>query len=411
MTIQTGGALLALLLAASAAQAEPIGYEQALRAARQDQPRLQAGELRVEGLRGAADAADELPDPRLRAGIVNIPVSGPVAFQFDRQLPTQISVGLEQDIPNLAKRRARYGLADADIRMAEARLGLEERNIDVAAGKAWIALHYAQRRIGLAREVLTELRKLVPVATNAVASGSSRPAESLAIRRELLLIEDRITVIEAEREAARAMLARYVGIADPVTEGAAPSAAVDGAALRTAIESNPELLLADRLRERADASVRLARAEKRPDFGMSVSYGRRDPDFGDTVSVMGSVTLPIFASRRQDPRIASARAEESAALAEREDRWRALNAQFDADFARWRSEIRQWQRAREELLPLANDRASLETASFAAGRADLIDVIAARTALALLQLDILEREGAAVEAAATLRLTYGGDAG
>jgi len=34
-------------------------------------------------------------------------------------------------------------------------------------------------------------------------------------------------------------------------------------------------------------------------------------------------------------------------------------------------------------------------------------VIAARTALALLELDILEREAAAVEAAAVLRLTYG----
>ncbi len=43
------------------------------------------------------------------------------------------------------------------------------------------------------------------------------------------------------------------------------------------------------------------------------------------------------------------------------------------------------------------------------GRADLVDVIAAKSALALLELEILEREQAAVEAAATLRLTYGED--
>ena len=52
---------------------------------------------------------------------------------------------------------------------------------------------------------------------------------------------------------------------------------------------------------------------------------------------------------------------------------------------------------------------SSETASFAAGRADLVDVIAAKSALALLELEILEREQMAVEAAATLRLTYGED--
>jgi outer membrane protein TolC len=95
-----------------------------------------------------------------------------------------------------------------------------------------------------------------------------------------------------------------------------------------------------------------------------------------------------------------------AADAERQDLQRAITAQFEADLAAWRSANRQWQRAREQLLPLARDRADLETASFAAGRADLIDVIAARTALALLELEILEREEAAVQAAATLRLTY-----
>lgn len=250
------------------------------------------------------------------------------------------------------------------------------------------------------------MRKLVPVANSAVASGSARPAESLAIRRELLGIEDAITAIEAERESAQAMLARYIQVSNPVAEGRVPGPDVDPAILKQAVDTNPELRLADIARERAEAGVRLARAEKRPDFGVNVSYGRRDSDFGDVVSVMGSVTLPIFADRRQNPRIASAEAEAAAALAEREDRRRALNARFEADVAQWRSAMQQWQRAREEFLQLARDRASLETASFAAGRADLIDVIAAKTELALLELNILEREQAAVAAAATLRLTY-----
>jgi hypothetical protein len=58
------------------------------------------------------------------------------------------------------------------------------------------------------------------------------------------------------------------------------------------------------------------------------------------------------------------------------------------------------------LLPLAQSRADLERASFAANRAELLDVIEAIKALALLQIEILEREEATVEAATTLRLTY-----
>ena len=128
--------------------------------------------------------------------------------------------------------------------------------------------------------------------------------------------------------------------------------------------------------------------------------------FGDVVSVMGSITLPIFAGRRQNPRIAAAEAEATAAQSIQLDRLRELQAQFEADLAAWRSAYRQWQRATEELLPLAQSRADLERASFAASRAELLDVIEAIKALALLQIEILEREETTVETATTLRLTY-----
>lgn len=218
-----------------------------------------------------------------------------------------------------------------------------------------------------------------------------------------------MTAIEADRETAQAELSRYITEDEAVATGDAPRAILDPDRLRFELATNPELQLADAERRRAEAAIGLARAERRPDFGVSVTYGRRNPDFGDVVSVMGSVTLSIFTDRRQNPRIAAAEADAAAALAERDDRLRAITARFDADLAAWRSAVRQWERARDELLPLAHDRADLEVASFAAGRADLIDVIAAKSALALLELEIVEREQAAVEAAAVLRLTYGED--
>ncbi|WP_372520117.1 TolC family protein [Qipengyuania sp.] len=398
---------LTALLAAQTANAQSIGYEETLAAARDEQPTLQAGDLRVQGSREAAKAADALPDPRVRAGIMNFPVTGPVAFEFGEQLPTQFAIGVDQEIPNLARRRARSAAASSEVQLAEARLGLAERDVLVQAGTAWVSLYYAQSRLDLARDALDDLRSFVPVANSAVASGSARPAESLAIRRELLEIEDAMTRIDAEREAAQARIARYVPTENPIAVGVAPSPAAQPQSLRLNLERNPELMLADAERVQAEVGIDLARSEKRPDFGVSVTYGRRGSGFGDAVSVMGSVTLPIFAGNRQNPRIAAAESEAAAAVAEREDRRLALIADFETDLASWRSAVRQWERARDELLPLARDRATLETASFAAGRADLVDVIAAKAALALLELEILEREQAAVKAAVKLQLTYG----
>lgn len=406
MDWRIGWVSAAALFAAQAAQAQPIGYEDTLQLALRDQPAVQAREAQIEARRETAEAAAELPDPRLSAGIMNLPVTGPQAFDPTGEMMTMLQVGVEQEIPNLAKRRARTGIAQADVNLARAQLTHAEHMARLSAGQAWVALAYAQRRLALAEETLEELRELVPVARSAVASGSARPAQSLEIRRALLEIEDAQTAIDAEREAAQARLVRYVDMADPVAAGIVPSPEIDAEALRATLEHNPELLVAGAAVEQAEAAVELARADKRPDFGVSASVGLRDPDYGQMISVMGTVTLPLWAGRRQQPRIRSAEAEAVAVRAEREDRLRELEAQFEADTAAWRSAHRQWQRAGDELLPLARDRADLEIASFAAGRAELTDVIEAKTALALLELEILAREQATVEAATRLRLTY-----
>ncbi|MBU2339981.1 MAG: TolC family protein [Alphaproteobacteria bacterium] len=395
-----------LLALAPASYAQSIGYEEALRAAVSEQPQVRARELQLEARRSVADAADELPDPRLRAGIQNLPVTGPAAFEIDRQLPTQIQVGVEQDIPNLAERHARARVAAADIDLASAQLTRAQLMARLGAGEAWISLAYTQQALNVTDDALRQIERLVPLARSAVAAGSARPAESLEIRRAVLEVEDVRTRLEGDLDAAQAMLARYAAVQDAVATGAIPGADVDAERLRATLELNPDIILAIAQVRQADARIDLVRSEKRPDFGINLSYGRRDPMFGDVVSVMGSITLPIFAGRRQNPRIAAAEAEASAAQAIQLDRLRELQAQFEADLAAWRSAYRQWQRATEELLPLAQSRADLESASFAANRAELLDVIEAIKALALLQIEILEREEATVEAATTLRLTY-----
>ena len=402
------GCLLPAALLAAPAYAQPVGsdltYEEAVRAALIEQPGVQARELQLQARQEAAEAADELPDPRLCAGIRNLPVTGP-NFLDPTQM-TMLEVGVEQEIPNPAKRRARAAIAAADIDVSQAQVAHARHMARLAAGQAWIALAYAQRALLVADQALEEVRELIPAAHAAVASGSARPGETLELRRALLDIADMVTAIEAEREAAQARLVRYVPAENPVAQGNLPPADVDAEQLRATLQRNPEIVLAGAAAERARTAIEVAEAERRPDFGVSASYGIRERDYGDLFSVMGTVTLPLFSERRQEPRIRAAQAEAAAALAERDDRLRELEAQFEADLAAWRSAYRQWQRAREELLPLARERTELETASFAAGRAELLNVIEAIRALALLEIEILEREEAAVEAASELRLTY-----
>ena len=85
----------------------------------------------------------------------------------------------------------------------------------------------------------------------------------------------------------------------------------------------------------AEADVRLARADKRSDWKVGVTYGRRDPMYGDMASVGVSIDLPMFAGKRQNPRIAASESLVQGGRFDREAIRRELVAQLDADLDVW----------------------------------------------------------------------------
>ena len=70
----------------------------------------------------------------------------------------------------------------------------------------------------------------------------------------------------------------------------------------------------------------------------------------------------------------------------------------------------QWLRTRDVVLPAAKRQADLETASYAAGRAGLSEVLDAFTRLAEAQLAAIDREAALARETVRIDITYGSDA-
>ena len=92
--------------------------------------------------------------------------------------------------------------------------------------------------------------------------------------------------------------------------------------------------------------------------------------------------------------IAARAADLGRAEAQREDTRRTLRAQLDSDLADHVMHHDQWLRARDRLVPLAKQRAELETAAYGAGTTGLSDVLDAFADLANAQLTALDREAA-----------------
>ena len=401
---------VALLSAAmpGLAFAQPLTFEDALSRA-ETAPSVQARGLDIEARRSAAIAAGRLPDPRLGVGLDNFPVSGPPAFTYAGDSMTMARVGISQDVPNAAKRHAQQGRALADIATAEANGVAEARRVRVATALAWIDLYNAERRLAAIDVVIARQNGLAVAARSSVASGSARPAQTLDVRQAIAALEDKRSEVAADAARARSMLARWTGDANPEVTGTVPDFAINPSALREAVGQHPDLNAAMARSRQADADVTAARAAKRPDWSFDVAYQRRADRYGDMVSAGVTISLPLFAGKRQDPMIAASSASASAALAEQEDMRRALAADLEAGLADHVMHHEQWMRSHDALLPLAQQKADLETASYSAGRAGLLDVIQAQTMLANTEIETLDREALVARDGARLVLSYGSD--
>ncbi|WP_309662994.1 TolC family protein [Sphingomonas sp.] len=390
-------------------QARAMTLSQALEEASKDAPSIAARTAQTEAARLTAIASDRLPDPKLEVGIQDFPVTGPNAGSFTRDNFTMLKVGVSQEFPNSAKRRARLGRARADIGAAQAAEVVEARDVKVQAALAWIDLYFAERRLATLKILDDSIDDIQGTVAARLTSGSARPAQALQPQQLKAEVGDRRSDLVAQASKSRAELIRWTGDPAPEVAGAPPDWTIIPALLWANIDALPSLVALDAATARAEADVRLARAEKRPNWEVSTSYGHRDPSYGDLASVAVKIDLPFFSGRRQDPIIAARASGAESARLEREAARRQAIATLQADLADHAMHHDRFMRARDVLVPLAKKRAELDRVGYAANTVDLGTALDSTYELAKVELDALDREATVVRDGIRINLTYGSD--
>ena len=389
-------------------QAETLTFAGAVELAKTATPAIEARSLVVEAAQSAAIAADQLPDPKLSLDILDRRIAGPFEFSprpgrdgFPRQ-----RIGISQDIPNGAKRRARAGQAMADITVARASKEALVQDVQLYSALSWIDLYYAQRRLRILEVLQQSLDDLSATVGARLESGTTRPAQAFEPEQLMARLADRRSQRVADIEKARVMLARWTGVDHPETAGSLPDFTLERQDLVDGVKELPILDIQDAKVERAEADLELARANKRPDFSVNASYAHRRPEFGEYVSVGVTIDLPLFAKKRQNPFIDARILETSAARLEANDLERQLQAELARDLAANRSYRENWERSKNTLLPLARKQAELEQISYGAGRIDLDTALNAAVAFAEAEIDLLDREATLVRDTVRIKYTY-----
>jgi hypothetical protein len=174
-----------------------LTFQDALNLAEQRSPTLRARQAGVEGAYEGLSAAGQLPDPKLAVGVENYPVTGADRFSWNRESMTMRRIGVMQEVPNAAKRAAQRGSAEARTERERAMLEAERLSVRREAAVAWLAQHYAERKLQVFSTLERENQVLQSTLAARIAGGRAAPADALMARQEALGLAERRDELQA----------------------------------------------------------------------------------------------------------------------------------------------------------------------------------------------------------------------
>ena len=389
---------------AHAAESAPrlLGLEEAASLAARRQPQLMAQQAAISALAEAAPAAGQLPDPKLRMGLLSLPVD---TFNFDQEAMTQASIGISQLIPGGDKRRLATARVEREAAQGNQALAAIAQRISRDAQLAWLDVYSPSAARDLVGKVEAEYQRQVEWSEVAYKTNKISQDETLALRGMLENTLDRLAELDRQRNRAQAGLARWIGSEARRPLDTLPTA-TPPAPLSELLEKlvrHPELTALNEAVAVAQSEVAQAREAYKPDWSVDLSYGLRGGNRADLVSFVVGVDLPVFTANRQDKRLASKLASVERADQMRLDRYQSLKAELEAAYADWQSADSRIAHYEREILPLAGRRVESALAAYGGDRASYGRVLEARRAETEARLQLLAQQVARAKALTQIR--------
>ena len=332
--------LIVLVLAASNARSA-LTLTEAERIALADDPSIGALQARSQALRDAAIADGQLPDPKLKTGIYNLPLD---TFEFDKEPTTQWRVGVVQSFPRGKslhyKKRQTEWMATAEQATAEA----GGRKVIRDVRKRFLELYYQVRAEHIVTETRELFAQLVDITQAHYATGRVSQQDVLRASLELSRLDDRTTRIRNEADMGRAALMKWIGdaaslpIDEHIPELPAPPAIEE---IRTALPEHPVIRIETAKLQASNQNVQIAREQYKPGWSAGLEYRKRfgndtgGDDRADMMAAMVTLDLPLFPKKRQDKRLSASVQQADSIQLSRDDKLRELKQMLDTGYANW----------------------------------------------------------------------------
>jgi cobalt-zinc-cadmium efflux system outer membrane protein len=310
----------------AAQNAAPVVLDELIAEALKNNPGVQSALRMVEARRRRVPQARALPDP-----VVSVGWMGDIRpFGVQRQDPSSFrSFSAMQEIPYPGKLKLRGDIADREAEALWWDYEAVRREVVAEVKAAYYDYFAAHKAIEITHKNQDLLEKLVKIAETRYQVGKGIQQDVLKAQVELSRLRQRLTVFEQQQRTAQVRLNTLLFRAAEAPLG--PPASVEMAELAYALETLYQLARENdtglqreqRLIERSQLAVNLARKEYYPDLGVGYMYQNR-PLMPEMHGFTFSLNIPIFYKSKQREGVNEATEELLSAQRSRENRETAV---------------------------------------------------------------------------------------
>ena len=273
----------------------------------ENNPEIRSAQKRYEAARQRPNQESSLPDPVFSPGYSSngnpLPGAG-----LGSEPTSNIGFTLSQQIPLAGKRRLRGDIASKEAEAEFDQYDAVRLAVVARLKQAYHRLHHTYVAIEILNQGKDLLTQSLRIAEARYAAGKAMQQDTFKAQAQLSILETRILRMQQDRRAAEAelnsILNRKPGsaLAMPETGSVQPIAFTLDQLIAKGRSVAPAILRDQKMIQRGQLAVNLARKQALPDYTISAGYynmGRMPDMFQFRVDI----PLPVFASRKQIPAI------------------------------------------------------------------------------------------------------------
>jgi len=338
-------------------------------------------------------AAEQLPDPLLKMGLVSLPTD---TFNLGQEPMTQVQVGVVQKFPRGNSRSLQSAQTSLKSEGLDEVAHDKELQVLLAVREQYLEVLKQQKLARINAEAISAFSDVADITQDYYATGRVQLQDVLQATVELAKVEDRATRIAQDEDQARSRLATWIGDAaygDLSVEW--PQFPPSGSALdiRAGLMNHPRIRALQKSISAADTGVELARQRYKPEFALDLTYGGRggtNPDGSsrtDLLTFMVLMDVPLFTRNRQDRVVAAQVAESSAVTYMRDDVLRRMASEVDFQLVTHSRQLERIDLFQNTLLPEAGFSSESSLEAYQSSVEDLTTVLRTRITEFDLQLE------------------------